>query len=83
MDAGWCWKIGVEGEDHRGYVFSSAFLTEEQATAEMRAKNPGMGEPWTVRFRSGRHQAFWKGTPWLSATPTASWSRWSRRRSTW
>jgi tryptophan halogenase len=61
MDAGWCWKIGIEGEDHRGYVFSSAFLTEEQATAEMRAKNPGMGEPWTVRFRSGRHEAFWKG----------------------
>lgn len=61
MDAGWCWKIAVEGADHRGYVFSSAFLTEEQATAEMRAKNPGMGEPWTVRFRSGRHQEFWKG----------------------
>ncbi len=61
MDAGWCWKIGVEGEDHRGYVFSSAFLTEEQATAEMRAKNPGMGEPSIVRFRSGRHESFWKG----------------------
>ncbi len=61
MDAGWCWKIAVEGEDHRGYVFSSAFLTEEQATAEMRAKNPGMGEPWVVRFRSGRHETFWKG----------------------
>jgi len=61
MDAGWCWKIAVEGEDHRGYVFSSAFLTEEQARAEMRAKNPGLGEPWTVRFRSGRHESFWKG----------------------
>ena len=61
MDAGWCWKIGVEGEDHRGYVFSSAFLTEDQAMAEMRAKNPGMGEPWVVRFRSGRHETFWKG----------------------
>ena len=61
MDAGWCWKIAVEGEDHRGYVFSSAFLTEERAIAEMRAKNPGMGEPSTVRFRSGRHREFWKG----------------------
>ena len=61
MDAGWCWKIGVEGQDHRGYVFSSAFMTEAQAHAEMRAKNPGMSEPWTVRFRSGRHQTFWKG----------------------
>ncbi len=61
MDAGWCWRIPVEGEDHRGYVFSSAFVGEEQARAEMRAKNPGMSEPWTVRFRSGRHEHFWKG----------------------
>jgi tryptophan halogenase len=61
MNAGWCWKIGVEGEDHRGYVFSSAFLSEDEAKAEMRAKNPGLGEPWTVRFRSGRHRSFWKG----------------------
>lgn len=61
MNAGWCWKIPVEGEDHRGYVFSSAFLSEEQAIAEMRAKNPGMGDTWKVRFRSGRHRDFWKG----------------------
>lgn len=61
MDAGWCWRIPVEGEDHRGYVFSSAHLTVEEARDEMRAKNPGMGDTWTVRFRSGRHQEFWKG----------------------
>jgi tryptophan halogenase len=61
MNAGWCWKIPVEGEDHRGYVFSSAFLSDEQAIEEMRAKNPGMSDPWKVRFRSGRHQDFWKG----------------------
>lgn len=61
MDAGWCWRIPVEGEDHRGYVFSSAHLTVDQARDEMRAKNPGMGEPWIVRFRSGRHEHFWKG----------------------
>ncbi len=61
MDAGWCWRIPVDGEDHRGYVFSSAHLTLEQAQAEMRAKNPGMRDPWTVRFRSGRHAEFWKG----------------------
>jgi tryptophan halogenase len=61
MDAGWCWRIPVEGEDHRGYVFSSAHLTVDQAREEMRAKNPGMGDTWTVRFRSGRHEEFWKG----------------------
>lgn len=61
MDAGWCWRIPVEGEDHRGYVFSSAHLTVEEARDEMRAKNPGMGDTWTVRFRSGRHHELWKG----------------------
>jgi len=61
MDAGWCWRIPVEGEDHRGYVFSSAHLTADQARDEMRRKNPGMGDTWTVRFRSGRHEDFWKG----------------------
>jgi len=61
MDAGWCWRIPIEGEDHRGYVHSAAHLTVEQARAEMRAKNPQLGDTWTVRFRSGRHQEFWKG----------------------
>jgi tryptophan halogenase len=60
MDAGWCWRIPVEGEDHRGYVYSSAHLTPDAAQAEMRAKNPGLGEPWSLRFRSGRHREFWK-----------------------
>jgi tryptophan 7-halogenase len=59
MDAGWCWRIPMIGEDHRGYVHASAFLDEDAAVAEMRAKNPDMGEPRTVRFRSGRHRDFW------------------------
>jgi tryptophan halogenase len=42
-------------------VFSSTHLTPDAAQAEMRAKNPGLGEPWSLRFRSGRHREFWKG----------------------
>lgn len=61
MDCGWCWKIPVEEEDHRGYVFSSAFMTEDEAKAEMRAKNPGLGDTWTVRFKSGRYRDYWRG----------------------
>jgi tryptophan halogenase len=61
MDSGWCWNIPQVEEDHRGYVFSSAFCSVDAAVEEMRRKNPEMGEPWTVRFRSGRHQHFWKG----------------------
>jgi tryptophan 7-halogenase len=61
MDAGWCWRIPVRGEDHRGYVHASSFLGEADAIDEMRRKNPGMGEPRVIRFRSGRHRDFWIG----------------------
>lgn len=61
MNAGWCWTIPFEDADHKGYVFSSSFLDEERAIEEMRAANPDMEEPWTVHFRSGRHEDFWKG----------------------
>lgn len=61
MEAGWCWRIPVEGEDHRGYVFSSAHRTVDQARDEMAARNPGLRDTWSLRFRSGRHREFWKG----------------------
>jgi tryptophan halogenase len=61
MDAGWCWRIPMMHEDHRGYVHASAFLDEDAAIREMRGKNPTMGEPHIVRFRSGRHRDFWRG----------------------
>jgi tryptophan halogenase len=61
MDHGWCWNIPFEDEDHRGYVFSSAFTSADKAIDEMRGKNPGMRDPFVVRFRSGRHKHFWKG----------------------
>lgn len=61
MNNGWCWNIPMEDSDHRGYVFSSSFSSMDEAADEMRRKNPTMGEPWSTRFRSGRHEHFWKG----------------------
>ena len=61
MSAGWCWRIPHADSDHRGYVYASAFLRPEEAEAEMRRTNPGMGEAREVRFRSGRHEHFWRG----------------------
>ncbi len=61
MANGWCWNIAFEDADHRGYVFSSAFCSADEAEAEMRATNPGMGDAWSLRFRSGRHEHFWRG----------------------
>ncbi|MGE5182178.1 MAG: tryptophan halogenase family protein [Acidobacteriota bacterium] len=59
MDAGWCWAIPQVERDHRGYVYSSAFLDDAAAEAEMRRKNPGMTAPWQVKFRSGRLRDIW------------------------
>ena len=61
MEAGWCWNTPQRLEDHRGYVFCSDFLEDEQAEAEMRAKNPGLGATRIVRFRSGRRRHFLRG----------------------
>ncbi|MBX3128155.1 MAG: FAD-dependent oxidoreductase [Polyangiaceae bacterium] len=61
MDHGWCWNIPFEDADHRGYVFSSQFASLDQATDELMRKNPGATEPWSLKFRSGRHADFFKG----------------------
>lgn len=61
LGAGWCWSTPQREEDHRGYVFSSAFATPEQAEVEMRALCPGLGETRLIEFRAGRHEHFWRG----------------------
>ncbi|HEX3531201.1 MAG TPA: tryptophan halogenase family protein [Thermoanaerobaculia bacterium] len=61
MTAGWCWGTPQADADHRGYVYASAFLSDDEAEAEMRRANPGMGTARPVRFRAGRHEHFWDG----------------------
>lgn len=61
LSCGWMWSTPQADEDHRGYVFSSAFADPEEALEEMRRRVPGMGEARLVKFRAGRHEHFWKG----------------------
>ncbi len=61
MTAGWCWGTPQADADHRGYVYASAFLSDDEAEDEMRRANPGMGMARPVRFRAGRHEHFWLG----------------------
>jgi tryptophan halogenase len=60
MDAGWCWQIDHEKSVNRGYVFSSRFMSEDQAHAEFMRKNP-KAKTWdhVVKFRSGRYRRAW------------------------
>lgn len=60
MDAGWCWQIEHETWINRGYVFSSGFISDEDALQEFLRKNPRIeNEPRLVKFRSGRAERAW------------------------
>lgn len=62
MDAGWCWQIEHENFINRGYVYSSNFISDEDALREFRTKNPSIAnEPRVVKFRTGRHTRNWVG----------------------
>jgi tryptophan halogenase len=62
MDAGWCWQIEHEHFINRGYVFSSRFISDDEARAELLRKNPKItSEPRLVKFRAGRHTRNWVG----------------------
>jgi tryptophan 7-halogenase len=61
MNAGWNWGIPTPDSDHRGYVFSSAFLSDDAAADELARRYPGITEPHVIRFRSGRRTQAWRG----------------------
>jgi tryptophan halogenase len=59
MDAGWCWRIDHEHLINRGYVYSSAFISDDEAEKEFRAKNPKVQTTTPVKFISGRSERAW------------------------
>jgi tryptophan halogenase len=59
MDAGWCWQIEHEHRVNRGYVYCSAFISDEQAEREFRAVAPRVGQTRVVNFVSGRYERAW------------------------
>jgi len=60
MDAGWAWQIEHEHHINRGYVYSSQAISDDEAAAEFKRKNPKVPEsPRIVKFRSGRYRRLW------------------------
>ena len=60
MDSGWAWQIEHEHHINRGYVYSSQFISDDEAAAEFTRKNPKAPKsPRVVKFRSGRYRRQW------------------------
>ncbi|WP_309227549.1 tryptophan halogenase family protein [Streptomyces lunaelactis] len=62
MSSGWSWKIPMLGRFGSGYVYSSQFTSQEEATEEfckMWGLDPEQTEFNHVRFRVGRNRRAW------------------------
>jgi tryptophan halogenase len=62
MPHGWMWQIPTQSRLGKGYIYSSRYVSDEQAIAEFRAAGVDPGDqPRILRFQPGRFEQQWVG----------------------